>query len=454
MYAGASVGRRRLGFGTITLGLVGLVLLGAALAYLPSELRTYLLLLVLTALAALWFIPWMARTEPTLTVRLLGWALTAKLAGSLARYLVFEVIYRAGGDAANYHAAGAAYAPLVRAFDFSFVDPPYVGTVFIENAAGVLYAFTGPTLPGAFLVFSVLAFLGAWFFYRAHRTAFPDGDHRLFALFIFFFPTMVFWPSSLGKDALIVFGLGLATYGTARLVRRISGTALLQIALGAGVTFAVRPGVAAVFLFGATVAFVLHPGRLVSPLTRPIAWILLGPALIGGLWFTVRLASQFEGFEASATGAQAYYTETSENLASGGSAFQTTASPTSPAGAAQAAVTVLFRPFPWEAGSPQEALAALESLGLGILILWRIPASLRALRGWRRGMIIGVVATALGITLALGAFSNAGALARQRAQLLPFAFMIFTAAAPKRRSRTVQEDVQPVPLTPVPAPSA
>lgn len=420
--------------------LLGAFVLGAGLAVLTPPFQIYLVLLLFTAVAAAWFIPRMSAKEPTLSVRFLTWALVAKLVGSLVRYLVFEVIYRELGDASLYHDSGILYYEMVRGLDFSFMDPPYVGTTFIGYAAGFLYAFTGPTLPGAFLVFAMLAWTGAWFFYRAHRVAFPDGNHRLFALFIFFFPTMVFWPSSLGKDALIVFGLGVATYGLARLVRRVSAPALLHLLAGVAVAFAVRPGIAAVFIFGSCMAFLLHPGRIDSPLTRPVALVVLGPAMLVGTLFVVNVAAVLEGFDPTASGAQEYYVDTAENLETGGSGFENTAAPpTSATGAIQAVATVFLRPLPTEVGSAQEALAALETLTLVGILLWRLPASLRALKRWRGGMIVGMVITTLGLVLALGAFSNAGALARQRAQLLPFVFLVFT-AAPKRQRGAVRVD--------------
>jgi hypothetical protein len=442
---------RQPGAGIIAVGVIGLALVGAGLAVVPSGFQTYILFLLLTGLAAVWFIPRMAKREPTLSVQFLTWALAGKLTASLVRYVVFGVVYLDVGDAAQYHSVGAQYMEMVRALDFSFISPPFVGTTFIETVTAVLYAITGPTLPGAFLVFSLAAFAGAWFFYRAHRVAFPDGDWRLFRLFIFFFPTMLFWPSSLGKDALIVFGLGLSAYGLARVLDRVSIPALIQLGFGLAVTFAVRPGIAALFLFGATMGFLLHPGRIESPLTRPLTFAILGPVMLVGMFYTVQLAGELEGYEVGALGAQQYYTETSTNLETGGSAFQNTVAVTTPLGAGQALVNVLFRPLPTEASSPQEAAAALETLALGLILLWRLPASLRGLKRWRGGMIIAVIVTTLGLVLALGAFSNAGALARQRAQLLPFAFIILTAAPPKRRAALVEP--QPGPPTPVPAAS-
>jgi hypothetical protein len=401
---------------------------GMGVALLPAEATSYFFMLTLTGVAAAWFLPRMVRKHPEVPLQLLAWALVAKLAGSLARYVVLEVVYREVGDAYNYHAAGVQYFEAVRAFDFSFIQPPLVGTQFMENLTPFLYALTGPSMLGGFVAFSLAAFAGTWFFYRAHRVAFPDGDAKLFFLLLFFFPTILFWPSSLGKDALIILGTGMGTYGLARLMHGMPGRGLPLLLLGSGITFLVRPAVGAVFLFGVAVGFLFHPGRARSPFTRPLALIVLGPVLVVGMVFTVALASRLEGYELSTGGATTYYGETAKNVATGGSAYEA-AIPTSPGAALQAAVTVLFRPFIGEGDSLLTYAAGLESLALLLLFVGRIPASLRALKRWRGGMIVTALIVMAGLVAALGAFSNFGLLVRQRAQMLTFLFMILTAVA-------------------------
>ena len=50
----------------------------------------------------------------------------------------------------------------------------------------------------------------------------PNGDRRLFALLIFFLPSFWYWTTSLGKDAPVMMGLGLATYGFAITFKKLS----------------------------------------------------------------------------------------------------------------------------------------------------------------------------------------------------------------------------------------
>ncbi|MGH2722682.1 MAG: glycosyltransferase family 39 protein [Actinomycetota bacterium] len=427
--------RRGPALGTVAVVLVAVALVaaGSGLALLSSGSQRYILLLLVAGVAAIYVIPRMARKEPTVTVAFLTVAFAVKLIGSLARYVVFEVVYRQGGDAKLYHQAGEAYYQMIRHADLSFLQAPYTGTNFLEYFTGGVYAVTGPTLPGAFLVFAMAAFAGSWFFYRAHRIAFPDGNSRLYRILVFFFPTMVFWPSSLGKDALVVFALGLGCYGLARLLQRVSASALLQLLAGTGFAFAIRPAIGAVFLFGAILGFLIHPGRARTVASRPVAWALLAPLLVGALVLTVRTASVLEGYDLTSQGAEEYYQETIQQAGSGGSAFQV-GIPSSPVSAAQSAITVLFRPFPGESESAQAVLAGVESLSLGILVLLSLGPLFRAAKLWRGGMVVSVFLVTVGIVAALAGFSNFGLLARQRAQMLPFFFMLL-AAVPWRARR-------------------
>ena len=436
--------RPLVGAGLLVVAAVGLLLVGSVVAFLPADAVTYLVLLLLTGVGAVWFIPRMVRREPTVSIQLLTTALVVKLAGSLARFLILEVVYKEHGDAYGYHTSGLQYFEQVRSLDFSWLHPPFVGTDFMHDITPMLYAVIGPSMLGGFLVFSILAFAGTWCFYRAHRLAFPDGDSRLYFLLLFFFPTMVFWPSSLGKDALVLFGTGLGTYGLARLMRGVPLRGLLMLAAGVATTFAVRPAVGAIFAFGVAAGFMIHPRPGASPFTRPITLLLLGPILVLGLLFTVRLASEFEGYEVTAEAATAYYAETSQNVATGGSSYEPSL-PTSPASALQAAVTVLFRPFIYEGNSPLALAAGLEGLALLVLAVWRFRAVLRALKAWRGGMIVTAVLTSAGLIAALAAFSNFGLLVRQRAQVLTFLFMIIAAAPRRRQKVTGQTAPQPVP---------
>ena len=99
------------------------------------------------------------------------------LVGSAARYFTIYYLYDGTADAERYHDAGVLLADQFRRGDYSDLGK-ISGTRFMEIATGQVYAITGATRLGAFMVFSWLGFLGLYFFYRAFRIALAGGDHR------------------------------------------------------------------------------------------------------------------------------------------------------------------------------------------------------------------------------------------------------------------------------------
>ena len=75
-----------------------------------------------------------------------------------------------------------------------------------------------------------------FYLYRAFTIAIPDGNRRSYARLLFFLPSMLYWPSSIGKEAWMLFTLGLAAFGTARLLtgRTWRGLALAGVGHVAG----------------------------------------------------------------------------------------------------------------------------------------------------------------------------------------------------------------------------
>ena len=109
-------------------------------------------------------------------------------AAPLLRYWMAFSVYGGSADAARYHDAGVGLAPLLRRGIYSGLGE-ISGTRFLEVLTGQVYALTGPTRLGVFMVFSWFGFLGCYLFYRAFRIAYPDGDGRRYAMLVFFFPT-------------------------------------------------------------------------------------------------------------------------------------------------------------------------------------------------------------------------------------------------------------------------
>ena len=164
---------------------------------------------------------------------LLVFALALKLFGALVRYFLGTNVYGGGVDATSYDLAGAELATSFRAGDFSGVEE-VTGTGFIEVATGVVYTIIGRTMIGGFVFFSWLAFLGLFLFYRAFTIAVPEGRKRTYARFVFFLPSLLVWPSSIGKESWMIFCLGITAFGAAKMLsgKTFKGIGIAAIGLG------------------------------------------------------------------------------------------------------------------------------------------------------------------------------------------------------------------------------
>lgn len=364
-----------------------------------------------------------ARTDAHVGFGLLATALTCKLLSSLARYWQQYVLYDSPGDAQRYHEAGVRIAQALHEGREWFAAGPFPGTAYIEGFTGYLYWIIGPTLVGGFIIYSWLGFWGLLLFQRALSLAVPDGAVRRYALLVLFLPSLQFWPSSIGKDAWMTLCLGLGAYGAARLfTHRRGGVLCLALSLG-GVSL-VRPHMAVLLIGGVFVGYLLRPSNpraRLGPILKGAGVLVL--VIAGSLLVTQ--AEKFFGVDGSNdSSVQSVQEFTVDRTQQGGSAIE--AEPVrSPLQLPGATVSVLLRPFPWEADSLQSLAASAETLLL-VALAWRGRRSLLALpRRLRSHPYTGFVLTyVLLFVVAFSSVANLGILSRQRVQVFPFVLVL------------------------------
>ncbi|MEX0832940.1 MAG: hypothetical protein WD276_03565 [Actinomycetota bacterium] len=364
-------------------------------------------------------LPRAAKRDGLLTTRFLMFALGARLAASLLYFAVHMTVYEGTGDLFDYSERRTQIAESIRALQpEAFFDDWFHTT---EYAVGLIYTVTGTTLLGAIAIWCAFAFVGTFYFYKAFRVAFPNGNARLYAWLIFFLPSILYWPSTLGKDALVLLGLGVATYGLAVLFRGELGRGAALSLAGLAVVGVIRPP-AGLALAGAALAAMLG-ARIFRAVSRAPNWL---PSML----VTVVLV-------AGAAGLTAMWVRTPEGLI----AKQTKSTqgepgsfhksnfdppnPFTPVGLPYSVVTVNFRPFPWEVESLFQAASSIEMLLVAALLIVRRREIVAGIWGWRRNNFVAVVALAwLFVSIVLAPIGNFGALARQRVQVLPFLLML------------------------------
>jgi len=310
----------------------------------------------------------------------------------------------------------------------------------MELLTGGLYAITGPTLLGAYMVFTWAGFWGTYLCYRAFVRAVPTGNHRAYGLLIFFWPSMLFWPSGVGKEAFMTGAIGLTVYGAARVYTRARfGFAFLAAGLVAATL--VRPHITLI-LFGAIAAgYILRPAgpkaTVLSPFAKVTGILVLS---VASLVVMQQAASFLKVDNLDVTNVNKVISDTQERTDEGGSTFK--AEPvTSPLDLPRAAATVLIRPFPWEAHNLQAMASAAEGLFL-LYLFWHNRARVRRLPIHLKSSYPSFcVLYTLMFVFAFSTFGNFGIIARERVQVLPFVLALV--CLPLRPGR----DSRPSPLT-------
>lgn len=352
------------------------------------------------------------------------------LAAALVRYGVAFGIYDGVADAATYAGEGTTLANVLREGRLDLaVSRQIPGTGTIAVAVGVLFSLIGTTTLGGFMVFGWLGLGGRWLFYRAFRTALPEHDARRYLLLVLFFPSLLFWPSSLGKEAWMLMALGLSTLGVARVLRQRPRGYLLLVA-GSAMAFLVRPHLVLLVVPALVVGLLLRPPDHRDTLGPVRRIATLGLVLALGA-VAAGVTADFFNEEIGLAAVGEVLADTEGHTTQGGSSFAPRPV-TGPTDLPAAAVTVLFRPFPHEADTPQELVAGLEALLLLALTIRYAPATLAALRDRRSWPMVAVaVIYTLLFIVAFSRFGNFGLLVRQRVQVLPFLFVLVSLAPPR-----------------------
>ena len=297
--------------------------------------------------------------------------------------------------------------------------------------SGLVFGVVGPSLYGGYLSFALLAFVGSVLFFSAFRVAFPTGNKKLYAALIFLYPSWVYWPSGMGKDAILALSIGLLAYGAALIVRRGTPIGWLYLAIGLAGASMVRPHVVALLGVGVAAAVTFRP-VFGSQRMNPLARVLYVGLAIVLAWVLVSKAVTFLGLEDTSFEASFERYESIQARANrGGSGFDPP-SITDPAGVPLAFMTVLFRPFPWEVTSKPALVLSLEgAIFLGLMI-WRLGAIKRAILSMRsEPYVVFILVYVILFILVFTTVGNFSLLGRQRLMMLPLLFMLVAHATNK-----------------------
>lgn len=373
-------------------------------------------------------------------------ALFAKLGAAMVRYWVAFDAYGGESDSSRYHDAGSLLARQVREGQVSLwaLVPKQLGTPFIETLTSTVYTVFGAGRLAGFMTFSFMAFWGLVLFVKAAIVGVPQLARHRYAALCMLAPSVLFWPSSIGKEAFMCLCLGLISWGGAHVVvGRWGPRPMAALVIGTAGAGFVRPHVAVLWAAGVAAGLVagMLTGRSGRGARNRLAGVVLLAVAVGGVAVVGTIAVRYlnpDQEETSVSGqVEAIQLETSRRSTGGGSEFNPVPI-SSPLDWPMAIQRTLLRPSPTEINSVATALPGVESMVLiGILL-----AGWRRLRSLPRVLadspyLVGSLLTVFAFGLAFTTIGNLGILARQRSLVFPlmlllWALPVFSRAPSKR----------------------
>jgi 4-amino-4-deoxy-L-arabinose transferase-like glycosyltransferase len=390
-----------------------------------------------------------ARADPAEArslVRLYSWAILLRY--SLAIMLnafAAESAFAAAfwGDSGTYDAGGNQLAlkwsgePITTAYMSRAVSGYgwvyFVGSVYYVVGRNQLFVQFINGLFGGLTVLVIYAIAARLFDRAAARWA---------ALFMAFFPQVVFWSTGMYKDPPILLCIALAMYAVLRLRERLSLPMIVLFVVAELALITLRFYIAYFVLFAALATFVFAQRH---GLMRMIVTYGL---LLGALFGALNIAVQRETLEQQSTymTLERLQTTREDQAMWGRSGYGQEYDVSTPTGALSALPTglvyLLFAPFPWAVSGLRQALAVPETLVWYALM----PAFVRGLSfAVKRQLraILPILVFAVSLTAAYALMQgNVGTAYRQRTQITMFFFIfIGVGLAERRRQREARAAV-------------
>jgi hypothetical protein len=373
-------------------------------------------------------------------------ALIFKLLMGLAYEIYVLYIYQ-GGDTLLYHSLGIQAASELRSdiahgtlnffSDYPFLLPSGSSTDHTIGLSGLVHFLVFDSFTAASFVFGLLAFVGQVLLYRAFVDRYPDPRIRVWwRLGILFFPTLTFWSAGLLKESIGIFGLGCSFWALQSFLKKPNPKYLAFLAVGFYTLLLFRIQILLVLLVAA-IPFVLFEKPEVSHLSigRRQSGALTGllvrmGCLVVALFFAqiaLKNQPQFSLAALPETVARQnsnYYDFTFPLIQN---VSWTDLLRTWPLDM----LTILYRPFLWEAQNTVMVAASIENIIIMALSVRLIVFSLinptPLVRTFRSPLFLTCVLFVFIFTLGVGAsVPNVGSISRYRIAMIPFLIGVFS----------------------------
>ncbi len=269
----------------------------------------------------------------------------------------------------------------------------------------------------AMIIFSYFGYLGILLFYFAAKenVKLPAVWGKLTLVeIVFLLPNLHFWSSSLGKGSVILFGLSLFALGLSRFNRRY-----ITLLLGGFLTFMVRPHI----LFTAILSIMLVLLITSSGIKNYLRWLIFIVAAVVFFYISDDVAEFTEIESFNVLNSDVLQHRASElGKSTSGVNLQDYSLP-------MKMFTFWFRPLFIDGQGIMGILVSFENLAYIFMFAIVIKRAFVAWGDWNGYYRICLVFFLFGSLALAQVTGNLGIAIRQKAQLMPFFFILFLKAA-------------------------
>lgn len=382
-------------------------------------------------------------------------ALTVRMIGALAVGVLYQFYYE-GGDTFAYHTHGsrplweAIMQSPVEGFRLLFLNGEYGPGIwktasriwywndpqsfFVIRIATIFDLFTFSTYSATAVLFSVIAFAGAWMFYLTFYKRYP-ALHRWIAVSILFIPSVVFWGSGIFKDTLTLAALGAATFTFHQLLieKKIKLTYVLLMLFSFWLIFSIKKYILLCYLPAILLWwFATQLSRISSRMLKIASAPVVGVIAISLAYYAVlKVGEDDPRYRLSRLAETARITSYDIRYGWGartgeGSGYtlgELDGSWQSMVKLAPQAINVsLFRPYFWEADNPLMLLSSLEGfvlLSLTLYLIIKIRLEILAYLQKPDALFCFVFAIIFAFAVGVSTF-NFGTLSRYKIPMMPY----------------------------------
>lgn len=291
-----------------------------------------------------------------------------------------------------------------------------IGTTFINFLAWPFANLFNLSYYACMIIFAFLGFLAILIFYITAKENIklePVWMKFTWIEIVFLLPNLHFWSASLGKGPTILLGLAIFTYGLSRFNRR-----LVSLALGGFITFMIRPHI----LFTVIMAVMLGIVITSKGIKNYLRWAIF---IVAGIVFVYMSDTvlKFADTESLDITSSSSLTHRASELSKSHSGVDI-----QNYGLFMKMFTFWFRPLFVDGQGAVGILVSFENL-LYIFMFWTVIKKgffyWRDWNGWFRICLFFFLFGSFALAQVTG---NLGIAMRQKAQLMPFFFIIFCKA--------------------------